>query len=77
MHTRFFHKTLQTDQGKKYARERESDYNAQSVYKNQSAFLTKSNNDRFSVSAALIYVTSSKIKSLKGTAEVFMLHWQD
>ena len=56
MHTLFFG-TLQTDREKKYVREQEEDYNAQSVYQKLNSFCTERTNTRVSASTALNYVT--------------------
>ena len=72
-----FDKALQTDRGKKHMREHEVDYDAQLAYKKLSAFCTKSTTTRISASTTLSCVTSAKIEFCKGTAEAFILHWQD
>ena len=71
----FFYKMLQTNRGKKHVRDHESRYNYQSAHNKLSVFFTKSTNARVSASITLSFIISAKIKSWKGTAEVFMLHW--
>ena len=56
-----FDKTLQTDRGKKYSREHEGDYNAQSFYQKLNSFHTESTNARARVSTTLSYITPAKI----------------
>ena len=62
MHT-VFDKMIQTNRGKKCAREQEGDYNAQSLHQNLNSFYTKSTNSRVSESTTLSYITSAKIES--------------
>ena len=57
-----FDKTLQTDRGKKHAREHEIYYDAQSMCQKLNSFCTESNNARVSASTTLSHVTSAKIE---------------
>ena len=70
-------KTLQTDRGKKHARNHEEDYIVQSMHQKMNYFCTKSTNTRISASNALRYITLAKIESRKGTSEAFTLYWKN
>ena len=72
-----FASALRTDIGKKYAREHESDYDAQEVYKKVVDFYATSTKASMNAADILSYITTAKIETWKGTSESFVLHWQD
>ena len=72
-----FASALQTDIGKKYVREHESDYDAQEVYEKVVDFYTTSTKASVNAADILSYITTAKIETWKGTSESFVLHWQD
>ena len=74
-----FDKVLQSDRGKAFVRAHEADYNAQSIYIKLVDYYTKSVKASLDSSNLLSYITSTKIDSSawKGTAEGFILHWQE
>ena len=72
-----FASALQTDIGKKYVREHESDYDAQEAYKKLVDFYTNSTKASMNAADILSYITAAKIETWKGTSQSFILHWQD
>ena len=72
-----FDKVMQIDRGKRHEREYKIDFNAQSAHEKLNIFCAKSTKSHADVSDTLSHITSAKIKSWKGTAEAFILHWQD
>lgn len=72
-----FSTTLLTDAGKKYVREHELDFDAQSVYEKLSTYCTNSTSARMNASDTLSYITSAKIDAWKGNSESFIINWQD
>ena len=76
MHS-MFSATLLTDAGKKYVREHELDFDAQSVYEKLSTYYTNSTSARMNASDILSHITSAKIDAWKGNSESFIINWQD
>ena len=74
-----FEKNLLTDQGKAVVREHASSYDAQQVYRDIKNYALDSTKANIEASNLLSYITSAKIGDghWKGTAEGFILHWQD
>ena len=74
-----FVKTLQTDNGKKFVREHEHDYDAQAVYIKLLNHAKSSTQAAIESSNILSYITSARIGDGKwrGTTESYILHWQE
>ena len=58
-----FDEKLQTNRGKKYVREYEGCYNAQSLCQKLNSFCNESTNASVRASTELSYITSAKIES--------------
>jgi len=71
------HHSLLTDKGKSLVREHEHDYDAQKVWYKLSQHMTHSVKARFKRNQLLKYITTSSFDShWNGTAEQYILHWQ-
>ena len=70
---------MQSDRGKVFVRADEDDYDAQSIYVKLADYYTKLVKVSLDSSNLLSYITSTRIDSSvwKGTAEGFVLHWQE
>ena len=74
-----FVKTILTDNGKKYVRDYENDYDAQSMYEKLLNHAKSSTFTSIESSNILSYITSAKLGKGKwcGTSESFILNWQE
>lgn len=74
-----FECTLQTDQGKSCVSEWDSTFDSQRVYADLLNYSIKSTKASLDSGKLLQYITSAKIGdgTWKGTAQSFVLHWQD
>ena len=74
-----FEKTLLTDKGKALVRYYQQTFDAQSIYRDLSAYAMQSTKAAMSASNLLSYITTTKLGdgTWKGTTHAFILHWQD
>lgn len=74
-----FEKTLLTDKGKALVRAYQHTFDAQSIYKELSAYAMNSTKAALQASSLLSYITTVTLGdgSWKGTTHAFILHWQD
>jgi hypothetical protein len=72
-------RTLQTDQGKAFVREWEATYDSQLVYAALLNYSIKSTKASLDSEKLLQYISSAKVgdENWKGTAQSFILRWQD
>ena len=74
-----FEAKLQTDMGKKFVRDHESDFDAQEIYRKLVAHHTKSTKASMDSANLLSYITSARLGDgeWKGSTCGFIVHWQD
>jgi hypothetical protein len=74
-----FERTLLSDKGKALVREHTIDYDAQTVFKDLSAYALQSTKATLDSSIILTYITSSRLgdETWKGVTQAYLLHWQD
>ena len=74
-----FVSTLLIDQGKKFVREYEDDYDAHRIYKKLLTHAKESTKASIDSSNILSYITSARIDdgTWRGTTVAFILHWQE
>jgi hypothetical protein len=74
-----FERTLLSNKGKALVCEHTIDYDAQTVFKDLSAFALQSTKATLDSSSILTYITSSRLGdgTWKGGAHAYLLHWQD
>lgn len=74
-----FQRNIQTDQGRAYVREHETDYDAQTIWVKMKLHALTLTRATISSGVYLSYITSTKIGDGKwrGTAYNYILHWQE
>lgn len=74
-----FERNLLTDQGKALVRDYADKYDAQSIYRDLSAYALHSTKAALDSSNMLSYITSVRLGdgSWRGSTHAFILHWQD
>ena len=72
-------KTFLSDKGKALVRHCQQTFDAQSIYKELSAYAMQSTKAPMNASNLLSYITTTKLgdEKWKGTTHAFILHWQD